>query len=755
MDTTKHEWELLILDADPGTDGLGCLTVGDLDGDGNEEIVTGGSSALLWYRPATFEKGVIAEIDPHVGVVLEDIDGDGIKEVVAGHRVETGTSKEYWMISWFKPGSEDLHQPWTQYVLDPLTTGGPHDLLFVDADGDGETELVANSMYCDVPGLFIYKRGKNPTRPWRKHTVQSGFSGEGTVAADLNGDGRIEIISGPYLYTCPPDGPFSGPWRQSGLAPGFREMCRAALVDVTGNGRLDVIMAESEYPDGRMSWFENRFLEDAEDPWVEHPMERPLNFCHSMRAWHSMHAWHAADSGEVAADSGEVRVFVAEMAQGGWHPPYNWDARLLQFATADGGKTWRRELVYQGAGTHEATAHDVDGDGEIEFVGKECYRPRVQIWKRREAPSPLSRFHHRFLDREKPHTGTDILAADVDGDGLLDVVCAAWWYRNPTWERYDVPGVYQVHTTFDIDGDGRQELVATKKSPTATSWYEGITSDLCWLKPVDPVNGKWEEHPIGTGNGDWPHGTAVAPLLPGGKLALIVGYHSAEEREDLPEILTIPADPTQHPWPQRVLAPIPYGEEFVPHDLTGDGKLDIAAGRYWLENVGDGTFRPYQITEGDDFDNVARVRVADVNGNGRPDILVVEEGVDWGEVKEAYFVRVAWFENPGDPRTVPWQVHVIDTVRSPHSLDVADLDGDGELEVIVGEHDPFKPYRNRCRLYVYKKADPQGRAWYRHPLDDRFEHHDGTKAFEVAPGRLGIISHGWQDVHYVHLWEPR
>jgi hypothetical protein len=170
--------------------------------------------------------------------------------------------------------------------------------------------------------------------------------------------------------------------------------------------------------------------------------------------------------------------------------------------------------------------------------------------------------------------------------------------------------------------------------------------------------------------------------------------------------------------------------------------------------VGDGTFRPYQVTEGDDFDNVARVRVADVNGNGRPDIVVVEEGVNWGEVKEAYFVRVAWFENPGDPRTVPWQVHVIDTVRSPHSLDVADLDGDGELEVIVGEHDPFKPYRNRCRLYVYKKAEPQGLAWYRHPLDDRFEHHDGTKVFKVAPGRLGIISHGWQDVHYVHLWEP-
>jgi hypothetical protein len=38
-------------------------------------------------------------------------------------------------------------------------------------------------------------------------------------------------------------------------------------------------------------------------------------------------------------------------------------------------------------------------------------------------------------------------------------------------------------------------------------------------------------------------------------------------------------------------------------------------------------------------------------------------------------------------------------------------------------------------------------------LDDRFEHHDGTKVFEVAPGHLGIISHGWTDSRYVHLWE--
>jgi hypothetical protein len=733
MDNRVGTWELTILDGNPPTKGLGCLTVGKLTEDGDVYIITGGKSALLWYRPDKFQRGIIAEVDPHVGVVMEDVDGDGVNEVIAGHRIETGSTKEDWMISWFDPGA-DRSKPWTQHVIDPATTGGPHDLLFFDVDRDGETELIANAMYCKVPGLFIYKRRSDFTQPWEKYTVQTGFSGEGTVAADLDGDGKVEIISGPYIYSCPDAGPLSGLWKRDEFAAGFREMCRAALVDITGNGKLDVIIAESEYPDGRMSWFENRTMEDPDNPWTEHPMDLTLNFAHSMQVWQD--------------PDGGAHIFLAEMAQGGWNPPYNWDARLFHFATIDNGDTWHGEVIRQGTGSHEATAYDIDGDGEIEFIGKECYRPRVQIWKRREEPSSLIRFRHRFLDREKPYTATDILAMDVDGDDFQDVVCGAWWYKNPTWERYQIPGIYQVHTAYDIDGDGREELIATKRKSDASGWYDGLSSELCWVKPVDPANGEWEEYAIGTGHGDWIHGAVVAPVLPDGKLALVTGYHSAG-RGDVPEIFVIPDDPKQASWDKRILAEIPYGEEFVTYDLDGDGKLDVIAGEHWLENLGDGTFKPHKLA---DVSGVARVKVADINEDGKPDIVFVVEDVDY-KIKEASFVSIGWLENPGDPRNLPWKVHVIENVRSPHSLDVFDLDGDGELEVIVGEHDPFKPYRSRSRLLVYKKAEPQGRAWAQYALDGRFEHHDGTKVFQVAPDRLGIISHGWAESKYVHLWE--
>jgi hypothetical protein len=95
---------------------------------------------------------------------------------------------------------------------------------------------------------------------------------------------------------------------------------------------------------------------------------------------------------------------------------------------------------------------------------------------------------------------------------------------------------------------------------------------------------------------------------------------------------------------------------------------------------------------------------------------------------------------------------VIDRIICPHSLSVADLDGDGKPEIVAAEHDPFHPYKSRSRLFIYKLADPNGTAWFRYALDDKFEQHCGAKVVELAPGKMGIIGHGWAESRYVHLW---
>jgi hypothetical protein len=724
----NSRWELMILDGAPEAgDRLGSLTVADIDNDGRKEIITGGSAALLWYRPGTRERGKIAGGSFHVGIAAEDIDGDGLKEIVAGCRASLDTKIEKWEICAFKP-QKNLASEWARLTIDPTPSGGPHDILFADIDNDGKRELVATAMYTRTPGVFIYS---NDGGQWRKFTVQNTVSAEGTVVGDLDGDRRPDIVSGPYWYKAPTGGPYEGLWKRYDLAPSFREMCRAGLVDINGDGRLDAVLNESEYPDGRLSWFENTGANDPAGLFSEHPLEQPLNFAHSQYVWR---------------DAAGAHIFVGEMAQGGWNAPYNWDARLIRYDFGRDG-TPKRELMYQGMGTHEGTMADIDGDGSLEVVGKAYTVPKVQIWKQRQVPSVAANFQHRFIDREKPFTCTDIVAADIDGDKSEDIVCGSWWYRSPDWERRDIPGIYQVINAYDLDRDGRSELIATKKSASAGSgWYSALTSELVWLKAVNPLKREWNEHPIGTGVGDWPHGNAIAPLLPGGRLALITGYHSAQKGHR-PELFEIPANPAAGSWPKRMLADIHYGEELVPADLDGDKDLDIAAGKQWLENKGDGTFTPHSVTT-EDFE-AARVAVADVNGDSKPDIIMGEERLSY-ETRESFFAKVAWFENLG---TGAFRMHTIDRIRCPHSIAVLDIDRDGVVEVLAGEHDPFKPYRSRNHTYVYKRADPKGLAWYRNVIDDRFEHHDGLKPIALGPGRVGIMSHGWAESMYLHLWE--
>lgn len=135
--------------------------------------------------------------------------------------------------------------------------------------------------------------------------------------------------------------------------------------------------------------------------------------------------------------------------------------------------------------------------------------------------------------------------------------------------------------------------------------------------------------------------------------------------------------------------------------------------------------------------------------------MACEELTAWNATpRHVKYARLAWFEHPGDLTQSPCKMHVIDQVRSPHSPAVSDLDGDGQLEIVCGEHDPFYPYRSRCRVYVYKTADPRGRAWTHHVIDGRFSSHVGTRLVELEPGCLGIISHSWLEFRYLHLWEP-
>src|ERR1051325_4114080 len=138
------------------------------------------------------------------------------------------------------------------------------------------------------------------------------------------------------------------------------------------------------------------------------------------------------------------------------------------------------------------TAFDVDGDGWIDHVsGGAWYR---NTGKPREEP-----FERIVFDKDLISVH-DLVAADIDGDGRLDIVTMSdrnnlRWYSVPKddpkkpWTRHDIgPGVHAGLAVGDIDGDGDLDVARSN----------------LWFENVDGKGTKWAQHPI-------PFGTPTPP----------------------------------------------------------------------------------------------------------------------------------------------------------------------------------------------------------------------------------------------------
>lgn len=733
MNSKFLNWDEYILDSKP--DGLGgyeSLAVGDIDGDGEMETVCGGCAAMYWYRPKTGEKGLIEQgIYNAVGILCKDINGDGKDEIFFAEDLY-GDQKEK-RICWYELKNDE----WVLHIIDNKTYGLAHDIIFADVDNDGEEEILALNCYTTHHGICIYKRQNDILKEWTKYDVEE-FThpeatpyAEGLNCADINGDGKLEIIDGPYYFTMPEGGALSGTWNRVQYADDFREMCRTKLYDFTGSGRLDIVITDSEFMDGKLSWFENMGNENGKVVFKEHVLADDLYYSHSL---------------QIYKENGVVYILVAEMEKGGWDAFYNFDSRVMRFATDDFGKTFERQILKNHSGTHEAKLIGFEKGKQKYIVGKTLGRdlvdPRVQLFMPPKEKDKTLDFKHSFVDRYKPTKSTDMMCADIDKDGKNELICGNFYYRSEDFKRFDIPVVSQIINSYDVDNDGQAELIGVISEDNS-----GLGNKLVLLKLIDADKNLWKTTNIGVCKGDWPHGNTIAPFGKNGEVALVVSMHSANfGNKDYPQMFVMPNDPFSGEWKSSLVAPILYGEELVAADLNDDGLLDIVAGKWWLKNNGDMTFTAVDLLEDRAF-MAARVAVGDINGDGKDEIVMTEEKLDFN-VNKAFMGRVIWLEKPENPENY-WTVHNIDTMRSPHSLSIS-KDEDG-VEILVAEHDPFYPYRNRGRAFIYRPV-MGARAFKKSLLDHRFEHHDGMKVVDFIEGKQCVVSQSWTEYNYVHLW---
>ncbi|MGE3819101.1 MAG: FG-GAP repeat domain-containing protein, partial [Isosphaeraceae bacterium] len=624
--------------------------VGDVDGDGDNDLVAvqEGDTSLQVFRAPEWMRSTLVQFEgtnrfPRADdLKLADVDGDGDLDVVT--RLGVGpTSEAEGIAVWCENlgGGSKFAQHLIGKSLEYVK-----DIVVADFDRDGRVDV---AMRMDSRTQLWLRDA-----PGWSEVVLNHPPHEGMEAGDLDGDGDPDLIMNGFWFPTP-DTPaaarIAANYARKVVDSAWFEQtgdwtansCKVVVGDLDGDGRKDVAFSHSERPGHAVAWYRST-TPRVDGSWLKREVA-VIDYCHTLQAAD----WDL---------DGDVDLLVGGMIQS--------RHRGLKLLLNDGSGTRWTELPIQAEGSYSAEIGDIDDDGDLDVVGivnwnsAPTYIYRNQV---RDGSRLGSWSYHQISTTHVRTFG--ICFPDVDGDGDLDIASGPFVHVNPgppmtgSWTQVPLPKGLHVFANLDVDGDDLADLLALKDDKEADRivlhWIEAARADgAAWAAPVPIGELPRSDHVEGF------QGYRVAQLVAGGRPEVVVSTMKGIF------YFVIPAtNPDQGNWPRTFVAPNDSDEGVGVADVDGDGSLDVAftggADKTvkWARNPGNarGDWTVFVIGEFPEADWPDRCEAADLNGDGRVDVVVTEENS--GRAPDAI---ACWWEQPADGATsAGWRRHEIVT----------------------------------------------------------------------------------------------
>jgi hypothetical protein len=312
---------------------------------------------------------------------------------------------------------------------------------------------------------FVASAGE-PSSPitWKKTVVEGKFRSEGVGIGDVNKDGKLDVLIGDSWYKAPS-------WTKQDIRkPGdygdglhsYSKCMTCWTDDVNGDGWIDQIVVG--FPGDPAYWYEN-------------PKGKPGH-------WPQHEIWHSACNEtplytDLFGDGHRVLVM-------GWQPKGKENEGQMAWFTpgTDPTQSWEMHALSEPskpgkpvAGTfkfsHGLGVGDLNGDGRQDVICTGGWWEQPSSGRQTSTP-------WTFHPAELGDAVADMIAYDVNHDGKADVIASSahkfgiWWFEqgdskdgSPVFTKHDLfPNlVSETHALIaaDIDGDGLKDLVTGKR----------------------------------------------------------------------------------------------------------------------------------------------------------------------------------------------------------------------------------------------------------------------------------------------------